>query len=66
MLSFYVLIGLYKVPELLLALLCHELTGEGEYESGGLISWKCIVLATANSTTPKALNYSQSSSRTYQ
>lgn len=43
MLSFYVLIGLYKVPELLLALLCHELTGEGEYESGGLISWKCIV-----------------------
>lgn len=30
MLSFYVLIGLYKVPELLLALLCQELTEEEE------------------------------------
>lgn len=28
MLSFYVLIGLHKVPELLLALLCQKLTEE--------------------------------------
>lgn len=33
MLSFYVLIGLHKVPELLLALLCQELT-EKEGDEG--------------------------------
>lgn len=38
MLSLYVLSGLHKVPELLLALLCQELTGEKEYEGGSFIS----------------------------
>lgn len=42
MLSFYVLIGLHKVPELLLALLCQELTEEEEDEGGSFISCMCI------------------------
>lgn len=42
MLSFYVLVGLHKVPELLLALLCQELTGEEEDEGDSFISCACI------------------------
>lgn len=37
MLSFYVLIGLNKVPELILALLRHELTEEEDDDGGSLI-----------------------------
>lgn len=41
MLSFDVLIGLHKVPELFLALFCQELTeGEGEKVGGG----QCAIL----------------------
>lgn len=42
MLSFYVLIGLHKVPELLLALLCQELTEEEKDEGGSFMSRACI------------------------
>lgn len=47
MLSFYVLIGLHKVPELLLALLCQELTEEEEDEGGCFISCACIYAVCA-------------------
>lgn len=42
MLSFYVLIGLHKIPKLLLALLCQELTEEEENEGGGFTVGKLV------------------------